>query len=372
MAASPEILGGQAVQARALLEGLRREGYHVDFIPIDPPFPRPLAASRRLPYARTILNQALYLPSLERLRAVDVVHVLSAAYWSFLLGPVPAMLAARAAGKRVILHYHSGELEDHLARWGVLVHPWLRLAHAIAVPSAYLADVFGRHGHRASVIPNVVDTSRFRWRERVPLLPRLLSVRNFEAHYRVEDVLRAFALVRRRHAGATLTVAGCGSEESHVRRLAASLNGGGGIRLVGPVTPEAMPALYDGGDVFLSAAVVDNQPVSILEAFAAGLAVVATGVGGVPAMLKHGRAGVPVPGRDPAAMAEAVLRLLDEPERARQHARCARDEVARYAWPRVREAWVALYAGDALDVGGGAAGRRREGQRLREGGADAA
>ena len=138
--------------AFSLLERLRAEGYAVDFLPINPVFPAGLRRLRRLPYLRTVVNQVLYLPSLWDLRRADVVHVFSASYWSFLLAPVPAMLAARRFGKRVVLNYHSGEAEDHLARWGNLVHPWLRLADEIVVPSVYLQEVFARFGHRARVI----------------------------------------------------------------------------------------------------------------------------------------------------------------------------------------------------------------------------
>src|SRR6266850_6747223 len=95
VAASPEILGGQFVQAANLASALRGDGVDVSFLPIDPPFPRGLAWVRRWPYARTILNEALYLPSLAGLKRADVVHIFSAAYWSFLLGPAAAIDMAR-------------------------------------------------------------------------------------------------------------------------------------------------------------------------------------------------------------------------------------------------------------------------------------
>src|SRR5437773_2663983 len=194
VAASLDILGGHGVQANALMQSLRSDGYTVSFIPINPRFPAGLRWLRRYPVVRTGVNQILYLPSLLRLRHADVVHVFSASYWSFLLGPVPAILAARAWRARVVLHYHSGEAEDHLARWGVLVHPWLRLVDEIVVPSSYLRDVFARFGYRTRVIPNVVDTARFRYRDRMPLAPRLLSTRNLEPYYRVDIVIEALAL----------------------------------------------------------------------------------------------------------------------------------------------------------------------------------
>lgn len=346
VAASLDILGGQGVQATALERALRAEGAEVHFIPINPRFPFGLGWLRRWPYLRTVVNQALYLTCLGGLHRADVAHVFSASYWSFLLAPAPAILLARAFGKRVVLHYHSGEAEDHLARWGARVHPWLRLADEIVVPSEYLRGVFQRHGYRPRVIRNVVDLSQFRYRERLPLRPRLLSARNLEPHYRVDDTLRAFALIRARLPEATLTVAGSGGQEGALRRLAAHL-GAAGIRFAGRVEPDAMPLLHEESDIFLNSSVVDNQPVSILEAFASGLPVVSTPTGDIAAMVRQDETGLLVPPRDPAAMAAAVFRLLGDHALALRLARRARREAAEYAWPRVREAWQAVYTGRA-------------------------
>ena len=344
VAASLEILGGQGVQAQALLEELRREGYPVSFLPVNPAFPAPFRWLRGVRYARTLLNQILYLPSLMALRWTDVAHVFSASYWSFLLAPVPALLAARLFGKRSVLHYHSGEAEDHLSRWGLLVHPWLRLADEIVVPSRYLQDVFARYGYRARVVRNVVDVVRFAYRERTRLRPRLLSVRNLERLYRIDTVIEAFALLKERYPDATLTVAGYGSEEPRLRALVASL-GVDGVSFLGRVEPSTVPELYAGADIFLNAAEVDNQPVSVLQAFAAGLPVVTTGTGDIAAMTCHGEAGLLVPAANPSAMAHAVTALLENPHRALELARRAKAEVERYTWPSISSEWAAVYRG---------------------------
>ena len=341
VAASLDILGGQGVQARALVEALRADGYDVTFVAINPRFPRHLRWVRRIPYLRTLLNQALYLPGLLRLARANVVHVFSASYWSFLLAPVPAMLAGRLFGARVVLHYHSGEAADHLDRWGVLVHPWLRLAHVIVVPSEFLAGVFADHGHAARVIRNVVDLSRFTFRDRRPLRPRLVSTRNLEPYYRVDVVLDAFARVRAEVPEATLVVAGAGSERARLQERARA-----GVRFVGAVSPQWMPALLADNDIFLNASVVDNQPVSILEAFAAGLPVVSTPTGDIAAMVRHDETGVIVPPLDAEALAKAVLDLLRQPDRATRLARAARNDIERYTWPAVAEQWASVYEPD--------------------------
>ena len=342
VAPSLDILGGQGIQARDLADALERDGLDILFLPVNPRFPRGLRWLRRVPLLRTLLNQLLYAFTLPRLRRVDVVHVFSASYWSFLLAPVPAILAARSLGKRVILNYHSGEADDHLTHWGNRVHPFLRRVDEIVVPSEYLKTVFESHGYPARVIRNIIDLSTFEFHERKPLQPRLLSCRNLEAHYRVEDVLEATALVQRQIPEATLLVAGYGSQANRLEQLAAEL-GVTGVEFLGRVEPDVIPALYARTDIFLNASIVDNQPLSILEAFAAGLAVVTTPTGDIPWMLESERLGVLVPHQSPEAMANAIVTLLDTPDRANRMIEEAREAVGRYTWEQVRPEWLDVY-----------------------------
>ncbi len=344
VAASLDILGGQGVQAKALVDSLREDGVDASLIAINPRFPLGFRWLRRIPYLRTVANQLMYLPGLARLASVDVAHVFSASYASFLLAPVPAMLAARAFNKHVVLHYHSGEAADHLANWGALVHPWLRLADEIVVPSAYLRDVFANHGYTARVIPNVVDLSDFAFRERRPLRPRFLSTRNLERYYRVDVIIEAFARLQSECAGATLTIAGVGSEEPSLRALAARLTKGG-VRFVGRIEPDFMPKLYADSDIFLNASEVDNQPVSILEAFASGLPVISTPAGDIPSLVRHEETGLLVPPEAPLTMARAMSQTLLRAERALQMAQQARHELTRHTWPNVKDEWASVYAG---------------------------
>jgi glycosyltransferase involved in cell wall biosynthesis len=335
--------GGQAVQARLLADLLREAGHEVDFVPIDPLFPRGLRWLRRVPCARTLLNQALYLPSLGRIRRSEVVHVFSASFGSFFLAPAPAISVARLMGRRVVLNYHSGEADEHLRRDGFWVEPWLRRVHALVVPSAFLRRVFERHGHRAQVIPNVVELSRFAAPPRPPGGARLLSTRNLERIYGLDTVVRAFARLRQVRPAASLTLAGSGSQEGALRRLAESL--GVTVAFTGRVEPSRMPGLYREADVFLNASVVDNQPLSVLEAFASGLPVVTTPTGDIASMVSDGETGLLVPPGDPEAMARAVCRLWDNPALAASIAARARGRAVAHSWSAVRPQWEAVLSG---------------------------
>lgn len=345
VAPSLDIPGGQGVQARSLMESLVKDGFEVVFIPVNPRFPRGLRWLRRIPVLRTVLNQLLYVGGLVRVRRCDVVHIFSASYWSFLLAPVPATLAARLFGKRVVLNYHSGEADDHLANWGRRVHPWLRLADIIVVPSGYLQDVFTRYGYETKVVRNIIDISAFHFRARPALRPRLMSNRNLEAHYRVDVTLRAFALLKKQRPDASLVIAGYGHEAAQLKQWVASEHLSG-ITFAGRVEPQDMAGLYDDADIFVNASDVDNQPVSILEAFASGLPVVSTPTGDIAHMLGNGQRGALVPHGDPAALAAAIGSLLDTPEATAAMARRARTEVENFTWERIRDDWRAVYCNE--------------------------
>jgi len=344
IAASMDILGGQAIQAKRLLEGLSREsGVEAELLPINPRLPGPLRLLQRIKYVRTVVTSIAYIASLlVRLPRFDVVHVFSASYFSFVLAPAPAVLIAKLYGKPVLLNYHSGEAEDHLRRWPRTSLPMIRLADRVVVPSDYLVSVFANFGIKAERVLNTVDLARFRFRERNELSPVLLSNRNLERHYNVECTLRAFAIIQQRIPDARLIVAGDGSERNRIRALAVSL-GLKNVEFLGAVAPEHMPALYDRAGVFVNASDIDHQPLSIIEAFASGLPVVTTNAGGIPDMVTDRETGLMVDRNDPEAIAEQVIQLLSDNVLALRLASRAGEASHKYTWAAVRRDWLRLY-----------------------------
>src|SRR5215831_8409374 len=165
VAPSMRILGGQAVQAARLLRAWSDDpDVFAWLVPVNPLPPGPLAALTRITYVRTLVTQLCYWPLLLReLRKADVVHVFSAAYTSFLLSPLPAVIVARLLGKPVVMNYRSGEAPDHLRRSAV-ARGTLRAVERNAVPSRFLHDVFASFGIRSRIIPNIVDVEQFRFR----------------------------------------------------------------------------------------------------------------------------------------------------------------------------------------------------------------
>jgi len=343
VAPSLAILGGQAVQAHRLLDAWRGSA-DVDawLVPVNPVAPAGLRFTRRIKYLRTIVNELTYLPLLVReLARADVVHVFSASYSSFLLAPLPAILVARALGRPIVLNYRSGEAPDHLKHSAVARGVIARVDRNV-VPSRFLRDVFASFGIDATIIPNIVDVDRFRFRLRDPLRPRLLSTRNFEDLYNVGCTLRAFRIIQQSRPDASLTLVGAGLRDGELRRLARELDLQH-VTFTGRVDPGEIADLYASHDIYIQSPNIDNMPTSVLEAYASGLPVVSTDAGGVPAILTHGIHGLLAPVDDHRRLASHVLALLGDAALARRLALGGRDACGSYTWASVRDAWLRVY-----------------------------
>jgi glycosyltransferase involved in cell wall biosynthesis len=163
--------------------------------------------------------------------------------------------------------------------------------------------------------------------------------------YNVACVLRAFARLQREYPEAELVVAGFGSQREPLERLAAEL-GLRSITFVGRVSPDAMAEYYDRVDVFLNGSDIDNMPLSIMDAFAAGVPVVSTNAGGIPYLVRHGETGLLVDRGDDEALAAAAVRLLRDDALASRIGDAARKEcVTCFTWDAVRGQWEEVYTG---------------------------
>ena len=343
VAPSLRYVGGQAVQADLLLRFWQNDAaVESKFIAVDPPLPCGFGWTEKLRGIRTALREPVYFWSLwRRLEDVDIAHVFSASYWSFLLSPAPAWFIGKLRSKKVLIHYHSGAARDHLRRFrsGKFV---LSRADEVVVPSAYLVDVFREFGLRASVVPNVIDLSQFRYRERNPLRPHLVCTRGFSAYYSVDVVVKAFAEVQREYPNAALDLVGDGPLQTDVRKLVADLRLRN-VNFAGVASRNEIGRYYDQADIFVNASWLDNMPVSVIEAFAAGTPVVTTSPEAMPYLVEHERTGLLSPVGDEKALASNVVRLLREPTLAATLARNAYEESMKYSWKVVREQWLRIY-----------------------------
>jgi glycosyltransferase involved in cell wall biosynthesis len=130
--------------------------------------------------------------------------------------------------------------------------------------------------------------------------------------------------------------------EQEIARLVRQFNLDG-VNFTGIASRDEIPLLYEKADIFLNASMLDNMPVSILEAFASGTPVVSTAPDGIRYMVEHERTGLLSEVGNPSALAGNAMRLLRNPELASQIAACAHSELRQYSWETVRDQWMRVY-----------------------------
>jgi glycosyltransferase involved in cell wall biosynthesis len=334
----PPPYGGMALQAQQLEALLKRDGVDVETFATNFPLPTLVRGLERVPLVRTLTRALLIWFRLRRsMRAATVVHVLAASWVYFFLAVYPAVLIARASGKRIVVNYRGGEAREFFARCGWLCRPVFRLADAVTAPSEFLAGVIrARFGVSVSIVPNILDSSLFTYRARPRLEPRLLVTRHLEPMYDVESVLRAFRVIQEHHPEASLSIAGGGSQRAHLERLVGKwrLNH---VRFLGEIAHRELPALYDQCDIYVNASLVDNFPGALVEASAAGLVVVTTGAGGIPYIYEHGRTAFLVKPGDWQALAGAVEHVLAHPDAGLAATRLGVEVARACDWCEVRK-----------------------------------
>jgi glycosyltransferase involved in cell wall biosynthesis len=157
-------------------------------------------------------------------------------------------------------------------------------------------------------------------------------------------LLRAVARVARAEPSFRLEIAGDGPCRDQLYRLAGELSLAGNVRFLGPVRD--VSGLLARARLFVLSSLSEGISLTLLEAMASGLPVVAMRVGGNPEVVAHGQTGYLVPTADPDALAAALLQLWHDPEAGRRQGAAGRRRVEQQFDVRgMVAAYEALYRG---------------------------
>ncbi len=155
-------------------------------------------------------------------------------------------------------------------------------------------------------------------------------------------LLRAAPAVLLRHPTARFVFAGEGPLRSKLERLCRHLGVEGAVDLLG--LRKDVPDLMRRASLFVRPSYLEGMPLTVLEAMASGLPVVATPAGGTPEILHDGLQGYLVPVGDEDKLSEAIIRVLDDPGRAAEMGRSGRHLIeSGYTWEAVVERTEQVY-----------------------------
>ncbi|MEX2142275.1 MAG: glycosyltransferase [Pirellulales bacterium] len=288
-----------------------------------------------------VLKHKFDIPVLSRLvrlfrrRQIDAVVTVGAGdrmFWG--------RLAAWRAGVPIVISaLHSTGWPDRVGRLNRMLAPLTDAYVGVATSHGkYLIENERFPAKRVFVIPNGVDTDRFIPRSRDPArleqlgIPREAKIVGLVAVLRPEKnhelFLRAAALVRKQVPETHFVLVGDGPQRAAIERLTAELGLGRAVHFLGPRgdVPELLPLF----DVFALTSKIEASPVSILEAQACGVPVVATRVGSIPESVIDGETGLLVSSEDVDGVAAAITRILGSSSLARSLGAAAREFVVEH------------------------------------------
>lgn len=374
-------VGGPALQAITLTRTLEDEGFRTALVrgveakgegTMDPLArrlgvrPVLLRSLRRDLSPWHDLRALLALRSLIRRHRPEVLHTHTAKAGA--LGRTAAALSGRRRPRMVVHTFHGHVLSGYFcartARRFAAIERWLALRTDVLIAvSDEVRDDLLRLGigrpEQIRVVPLGLDLTAFagvaaegagaacgadlRRRLGVPadaplvtLAARLVPIK------RVDLFLAAAERVAAERADTWFCVAGDGELRERLRASAPARRLAG--RLVWPGFVDPMSALCAASHVMALCSDSEGTPVSIIEALAAGRAVVATRVGGVPSVVRDGETGLVVRPGDPGALAEAILRLLGDAGLRERLGAAGRVEVTRrFALDRLTRDIAHLY-----------------------------
>ncbi|MEA5390141.1 glycosyltransferase family 4 protein [Cyanobium gracile UHCC 0139] len=207
-----------------------------------------------------------------------------------------------------------------------------------------IEEHYGVPAGRLRLVPEGINTGLWNpaAEDTAPREPHtVLCVARQYPRKRVGDLITAFQSVQQRLPSARLVVIGDGPEHGTLRELVERLGLGKVVQLLGALPDDAtVREWYRRSAVFCLPSIQEGFGIVFLEAMASGLPVVSTKATAIPEVVPHGQAGLLVPPRDPAALAEALLKLLTNPELQGRCRAFGREHVGPFSWDRVAERFL--------------------------------
>jgi glycosyltransferase involved in cell wall biosynthesis len=208
----------------------------------------------------------------------------------------------------------------------------LRKVNGFISPSHYVAAQYAAHGiprEKISVIKNGIDLENFVPKPRRLSTTTLGFIGHLGQHKGLDVLLHALSLVGDKKL--RLLVAGTGEEAEPLKTFCRNLGLDRYVTFAGHVANRRITAIYQKLDVLVVPSVwPENSPVTITEAMASGLPVIASDVGGIGELVEDGVTGFLVPARDSHAMAERIRRFVDRPELKQEMGQAALAKIQRY------------------------------------------
>lgn len=256
-------------------------------------------------------------------------------YYAYLVGKTCELF-----GLEYIPILHGGNLPERLENSKKLSQTLFGNSRVNIAPSRFLYDIFQEHGFKnTQIIPNAIRTDKYPFRKRTEFRPKLLWVRRFQKRYNPLMALKVLQILQQSYPNASLCMVGPEKDGTMASSKKFAKKYDLDVRFTGKLKKKHWAALSANYDFFINTTSVDNTPISVIEAMSLGLAIVSTDVGGMPALIRNRHDGILVPEEDVKAMAEEIIRIMENPEKGEKICLNAKAKADQFDWDLVKEKW---------------------------------
>ena len=281
----------------------------------------------------------------------DVVHVFTGS--STFLGVFSLILARLVGATTVMSIFGREDLEFPGRVSGTLFRVSTALAESIDVNSAATGSLLpNRVKNKTHVLLGAAEEYATEPSNPRSSSPRILFVGRLVARKGVDDLLAAFAIIEARLPEARLVIVGDGPERGQLESLTARLGVSQKVSFRGTLVGKMLENAYQDSTVFvLPSKDVASDPaneglgLALIEASMHSKPLVGTLHGGIPEVIKDGQNGILVPPANPEVLAQAIISVLTDEDRARAMGeaalRIARD---RFSWDRATDVLLESYS----------------------------
>jgi glycosyltransferase involved in cell wall biosynthesis len=311
-----QVACGVSSAMRAFADSCVRERYRIAIHSTFRPARKRNIVQRLAHGVRLLVSTAFRM-----LRSGAVVADIHAVSDRSLLSHAAVMFGALLVRRPAILRIHGGDFHRTFETAGGAERRLIRLILRAASRLVVLSEIWrGRVAAiqplaRIEVIPNPVNCAQLaKLGGRSPRpCRRILFLANFcerKGHF---DAIEALALVVPRYPDVLLVLCGEDRDEGAMARIqarCAELGITANVLFRGTVSGAAKDEEFRLADVLILPSHTENMPISVIEGMAAGLPVVASSVGAVPEMIRHGETGLLVTAQRPAELASSLESLL--------------------------------------------------------------
>ncbi len=223
-----------------------------------------------------------------------------------------ASLLLRKFNIPIVFWLHGGALPEFSKKYKTWVKNVLNRGRILVAPSEYLTEYFSKIGFKNTrIIRNIIDIKSYKFKEKPILQPKFLWMRKFHPIWNPKMALHVFKNILSIYPEATLVMAG--ADEGYMGeciKISKKLGIYEQIKFPGFLDHEQKVKYMHENDIYLHTNLIDNVPVSVIEALASGMIVVGTRVGGMPHIIKDGINGFLVKSNDIESMTEKIIDIL--------------------------------------------------------------